>query len=245
MSENEILTLTIAIIAVIFSIATPFAQRKYEEWKARISFKLYLKKYLGVLFNILTYDKIEYHIPSIKDNPEKSNLTLPEYIKKFEKDFKEHQNTVQYRVAFAMLFNIQNLFSVINRARIEIERIRVDNLYEHTLAYGSNLSKRNLEKIYGLFLLLEHYNSITTFHDRFKEIKSIKRITKDGFIIGFELDKNILKDQQMVAEDMKHLCNNELSIEEVIKINQLLIQETKIFFDYESLQKKRKNLVNK
>lgn len=244
MTRNEILTLTIAIIAVIVSVATPFAQRKYEEWKARISFKLYLKKYLGVLFNILTYDKIEYHIPSIKDNPEKSNLTFPEYIKKFEKDFTEHQNTVQYRVAFAILFNIQNLFSIINRTRIEIERIGIDKLYEHTLAYGTNLSKRNLGKIYGMFLLLEHYNSITTFHDRFKEIKSIKRITKDGIIIGFELDKNILKDPQMVAEDMKHLCNNELSIEEVIKINKLLIQEIKIFFDYETLQKKKKNQVN-
>ncbi|GEL09470.1 hypothetical protein SAMN05192550_1529 [Flavobacterium glycines] len=244
MTINEKLTLTIAIIAVVVSVVTPFAQRKYEEWKARISFKLYLKKYLGVLFNILTYDKIEYHIPSIKDNPEKSNLTLPDYIKRFEQDFAENQNTVQYRIAFAILFNIQNLFSVINRTRIEIERIGVEKLYEHTLAYGTNLSKRNLGKIYGIFLLLEHYNSITTFHDRFKEIKSIKRITKDGIIIGFELDKNILKDQQMVAEDMKHLCNNELSIEEVLKINKLLIQEIKIFFDYEALQKEKKNQVN-
>lgn len=239
MTKNEILTLAIAIMAVVISVATPFAQRKYEEWKARISFKLYIKKYLGVLFNILTYDKIEYHVPSIKDIPEKSNLTLPEYIKQIESDFKEHKNTVQYRVAFAILFNIQNLFSITNRVRIEIERIGVDKLYEHTLAYGSNLSKRNLEKTYGMFLLLEHYNSITTFHDRFKEIKSIKRISKDGIVIGFELDKNILKDQQMVAEDMKHLCNNELSIEEVLKINKLLIQETKIFFDYDTLQKKR------
>ncbi len=129
--------------------------------------------------------------------------------------------------------------------RIEIERIGVDKLYEHTLAYGSNLSKANLHKIYGLFLLLEHYNSITIFHDRFREIKSIKRVMKDGNVIGFELDKNVLKDQQMVAEDMKHLCNNELSIEEVFKINLLLVQETKIFFDFETLQKRRKNLASK
>lgn len=238
MTRNEILTLTIAIIAVIVSVATPFAQRKYEEWKARISFKLYIKKYLGVLFNIMTYDKIEYHVPSIKDNPEKINLTLPEYIKRLEKDFKEHQNTVQYRVAFAILFNIQNFFSIINRSRLEINRINVDGLYEHTLAYGSNLSKKNLHKIYGLLLLMEHYNSITTFHDRFDGLKSIKRIKKDGVILGFELDKNILKDQQMVAEDMKHLCNNELSIDEVIKVNKLLIQEAKDFFEFDKLKKK-------
>ncbi|MBP0903107.1 hypothetical protein ACFSKN_14125 [Mariniflexile gromovii] len=239
MNKNEILTLTIAIVAVIVSVATPFAQRKYEEWKARISFKLYIKKYLGVLFNILTYDKIEYHIPSIKDDPEKIHLTLPEFLNRFEKDFKEHQNTVQYRVAFAVLLNLQNLFSVINRSKIEIKRIGVDVMYEHTLAYGSNLSKKNLNKIYGILLLMEHYSSITAFHDRFSELKSIKRINKDGRIVGLELDKDILKDQQMVANDMKHLCNHELSIEEVIKVNKLLIQETKDFFEYDKLMKKK------
>lgn len=85
MSKNEIITLIIAIVAVVVSVATPLAQKKYEEWKARISFKLYIKKYLGVLFNIITYDKIEYHIPCIKDDPEKLNLTLPEYLNRFEK----------------------------------------------------------------------------------------------------------------------------------------------------------------
>ena len=241
MTKNEFLTLVIAIIAVVFSIATPFAQRKYEEWKARISFKLYLKKYLGVLFNILTYDKMEYHVPSIKDDPEKLNLTLPEYLTRFEKDFREHQNTVQYRVAFAVLFNIQNLFSIVNRSKLEITRLNVDSLYEHTLAYGSNLSKKNLNKIYGILLLMEHYNSITTFHDKFGDLKSIKRIEQEGVIVGFELDKDILTNQQIVAEDMKYLSNHELSIDEVIRVNKLLIQETKDFFDFEKLEKKRSN----
>lgn len=239
MTKNELFTLSIAIIAVVVSVATPFAQRKYEEWKSRISFKLYLKKYLGVLFNILTYDKIEYHVPSIKDDPEKLKLTLPEYLKRFEKDLKEHQNTVQYRVAFAVLFNIQNLFSVINRSQLEIKRIKVDSLYDHTLAYGSNLSKKNLNKVYGILLLMEHFESITTFHDRFNDLKSIKRIVKEGVIVGFELDKEILTNQQLVAEDMKHLSNNELSIDEVINVNKLLIQEIKDFFDYEKLKKKK------
>lgn len=239
MTKNEIFTLTIAIIAVVVSIATPFAQRKYEEWKSRTSFRLYLKKYLGVLFNILTYDKIEYHVPSIKDNPEKISLTLPAYLKRLEKDFKENQTTVQYRVSFAILFNIQNLFSVVNRTKMEIERINVDSMYEHILGYGSNLSKKNLNKVYSILLLMEHYNSITTFHDRFNDLKSIKRIEKNGAIVGFKLDKNILNDQQMVAEDMKHMSNHELSIEEVIKVNNLLIQEIKDFFDYDKLQKKK------
>jgi hypothetical protein len=188
----------------------------------------------------LTYDVIEYHVPSIKDDPEKINLTLPEFLNRFEKDFKEHQNTVQFRVSFAVLFNLQNFFSVINRTKFEIRRINVDGLYDHTLAYGSNLSKKNLNKIYGILLLLEHYDSITSFHDRFNELKSIKRIQKEGLIVGLELDKDILKDQQMTANDMKHLCNHELSIEEVIKINKILIQEVKLFFEFDKLENKKK-----
>jgi hypothetical protein len=237
MNKNEILTLTIAIIAVIVSVATPFAQRKYEEWKARVSFKLYIKKHLGVLFNILTYDKIEYNIPSIKDKPEKIHLTLPEFLNRFEKDFKDHQNTVQYRVAFTIILNLQNLFSVTQRSKQEIKRIGVDTFYEHTLAYGSNLSKKNLNKIYGILLLMEHYFSITEFHDRFGELKSIKRIYKDSLIVGLELDRDILKDQQLLTDDMKYLCNHELSIAEVMKVNKLLIQETKDFFEFKKLKK--------
>lgn len=239
MAKHEILTLIIAVIAVIVSVATPFAHRKYAEWKSRISFELYLRKYLGVLFNILTYDKTEYHKPSIKDNPEKVELTLSEFISHFETDFKEHQNTVQYRVAFAVLINLQNLFSVIVRSQLEIDRMKVDNLYEHTLAYGSNLSKKDLNKVYGILLLMEHFKSITTFHDRFNSLKSIKRIDKNGVVVGLELDKNILTDQNMVAEDMKHLNNHELSINEVVKMVKLLIQEIKSFFEYEKLQRRK------
>ena len=55
--------------------------------------------------------------------------------------------------------------------------------------------------------------------------------------MGFELDKEILTKQQIVAEDMKHLSNHELSINEVLMVNKLLIQEIKNFFEYEKLKK--------
>jgi energy-coupling factor transporter transmembrane protein EcfT len=92
----------IVALALIVAIIIPFTQKKYKEWKAKISFKLYLKKYFGIIFNILTYDKIEYIRPSIKDDPEKLQLTLRNYIEKFDKDFKEYQNTVQYLLAISL-----------------------------------------------------------------------------------------------------------------------------------------------
>src|ERR1035437_2339278 len=91
---NKWLTI-IAALALIAAIFIPFVQKIYEERKAKISFQMYLKKYFGILYNILTYDKIEYTKSSIKDSPDKLQLTCDEYIKVFETDFKEHQNTIQ------------------------------------------------------------------------------------------------------------------------------------------------------
>jgi hypothetical protein len=108
---KEWLTL-IAALTLIVAVVIPFAQKKYDEWKSKTSFHLYLKKYFGLIYQILTYDKIDYTKPSIKDDPEKAKLTFDEFIVQFEKDFKEHQNTLQTRVAFTLLFNLQNLFFV-------------------------------------------------------------------------------------------------------------------------------------
>ena len=57
--------------------------------------------------------------------------------------------------------------------------------------------------------------------------------------VGLSVDNSLVTNQQVVAEDMKHLCNNELSIDEVAKATKLLIQETKKFYDYEKLMKRR------
>jgi hypothetical protein len=87
---------------------------------------------------------------------------------------------------------------------------------------------------------MEHCSSIIMFHDRFNNLKSIKREIKDNVWVGLSVDQSVLKNQQVVAEDLKHLCNEELSIQEVIKICKLLIQELKSFYDFEKLIKKRK-----
>lgn len=236
---NKWLTL-IAALTVVVAVVIPFAQKKYDEMKSKISFHLYLKKYFGILFNILTYDKIEYTRPSIKDDPEKLSFTFLEFLRQFETDFKEHQNTLQTRVAFSIVLNLQNLLFVVHRTQSAIRQTDVDKLYEQTLAYGNSLTKKELNKIYGILLLMEHFTSITQFHDRFGNMKSIQRETKNGIWVGLKVDQSLLKNQQLVAEDIKHLCNDEMSIQEIFKISKLLIQELKSFYDFEKLQKKRK-----
>lgn len=154
---------------------------------------MYLKKYIGVLNNALTYDQIEYTKPSIKDNPEKLSLTFKEYILVFEKDFKEHQNTLQFRIAFFTVFNLQNLLFHIYKIHQIINQINTDKLYEHTLAYGNSLTKGELKRIYGLLLVMEHYSSITSFHDKFGNLKSIQRIIDNKQWIGLKVEKMVLE----------------------------------------------------
>ena len=240
MDWNKWITI-IALLALFASVGIPIAQKKYEEWKARISFKLYLKKYFGVIFNILTYDKIEYTNPSTKDDPEKLKLDLLSFLTHFEADFREYQNTLQYRIAFSLLLNLQSLFMVINRIQLAIMDIEVDSLYDHTLEYGNNLTKKDLNRIYGILLLMEHFNSITTFHDRFAELKTINRVMKGKSITGLKVEKALLQSQQMVMEDLKYVSKNELSLEEIFKVNKLIIQELLVFYDFKKLIKKHKH----
>lgn len=200
---------------------------------------MYLKKYFGILYNVLTYDKFEYAKPSIKDIPEKLQLTFDEYIKLFEKDFKEHQNTIQPRVALLIILNLQYLLIVIHRLQEIIGKTDVNKLYEQTLAYGNNLTKKELIKIYGILVFMEHFTSITSFHDRFASMKSIPREIKNGTWIGLKIDQELLKNEQLTLEDLRQLSDNELSIQEIINVSKILIQELKSFYDFESLMKKK------
>jgi hypothetical protein len=237
--HKDLWIVTVATLSLIASIIIPFVSRRYDQDKAKISFDLYLKKYLGVVFNILTYDKIGYHEPSIKDEPKKLLVPLFDYIELFIKDFKEHQSTLQPRVGFHILLNLQYLMLTMHRVKIAIQEAGIDKLYEQTLSHGRNLSKKELNKIYAVLLLMEHFGSILTFHDRFSKMEVIKRTMKDGIWIGLQLDGEILKNQQKIAEDLKHLCNEEVSVLEVIKISQLMIQEFKSFYNYNKLKSKK------
>lgn len=94
----NLLTLIVAILTLIAAVVLPFLQKKYEERKAKFSFRMYIKEQLGYLFNLVTYDKIEYIKPTISDNINKEAITFPELARRVRDDFKEHQNSLQPRV---------------------------------------------------------------------------------------------------------------------------------------------------
>ena len=233
--------LLIAVLTLITAVIIPFAQKKYEERKSKFGFHLYVKKKLGIVWNILTYDKLEYKQPRSAEKMDNELLTFDKLIYKFEKYFKENKNTIHPLFAFGIIFNLQNLLFTVKRIQYSLNSIDIKNLDEKTLEFGDKLSKSEHHKLNGLYLLIEHYFSITNFHDKFDSLKSIKRKEKDSKWIGLEVDKKVLKKQKWILEDLEYLRENELSIDEILKMNKLLIQELKSYFEFEKLNKKRKN----
>lgn len=78
------------------------------------------------------------------------------------------------------------------------------------------------------------------FHDRFGEMKTIKRDIKEKVWVGLKLDKDILQNQALLNQDLLHLNNNERSIFEIAQMVRIVEDKTKEYFDYDNLQKKRK-----
>ncbi len=236
----ELWVLIVAILTLIASVIIPFAQKKYEEFRTKRNFQYYLKKQIGLVLNLLTTVKLEYIEPSVKNEPQKEFLLIKDFIVKLKSDFKEHKNSVQPRVIFMLLMNVQKLCQFSNNLRHNISTINLQTITEKTLEHGRELSKQELNKIYGLILIYESYLSMSVFHDKFLEIKSIKRLIEKGEWVGLTVEKDLLTNQNRLNDDLLVLNNNENSLEELQNIILIVNQETKKYFDYDNLQEKRK-----
>ena len=124
--------------------------------------------------------------------------------------------------------------------RYSLTQIDFEKLTERTLEHGKELSKDELQKAYGIILIYESFISISMFHDRFGEMKTIKREIKEKVWVGLKLDKDILQNQALLNQDLLHLNNNERSIFEIAQMVRIVEDKTKEYFDYDNLQKKRK-----
>ncbi len=232
--------LLVAVLALMASVIIPFAQKKHEEFRAKRNFQYYLKKQIGLVLNLLTSERLEYHEPSVKNNPQKDYLLIKEFISTLQTDFEEHKNTVQPRVIFMLLMNVQKLSHFAYQLRQIISTMDLQGITDKTLEHGKELSKEELNKIYGLTLVYESFLSISLFHDKFGEIKSIKRHIENGIWKGLTIEKDLLTNQNRLNEDLLILNDNENSLKELSDILLIVNQETKKYFDYDKLQEKRK-----
>ena len=232
--------LVVATFTLIASVIIPFAQKKYEEFRTKRNFQYYLKKQIGLVLNLLTTVKLEYIEPSVKNEPQKDSLLIKDFIIKLKSDFKEHKNSVQPRVIFMLLMNIQKLCQFSYNLRLNISTINLQTITEKTLEHGKELSKTELNTIYGLILIYESYLSMSMFHDKFGEIQSIKRVIEKDIWIGLAVEKDLLTNQTRLNDDLLVINDNENSLEELQNIVLVVNQETKKYFDYDKLQEKRK-----
>ena len=234
--------LIIAILSLIAAVIIPFAQKKYEEYRTKRNFQFYLKKQIGLILNQLTSEKIEYFEPSVKNDPKKNFLLVSDFIKDLKNDFEKHKNSVQPRVIFALLMNIQNLCHYCYRLRLNISTINLQNLTEKTLEHGNELSKEELSKIYGLILVYESYISISQFHDNFDKIKSINRVHKKEKWISLSVAKDLLTNQERLNQDLLYLNDNEVHLKEIESIMLIVNRETRKYFDYDKMKSKRRRI---
>ena len=236
--------LFVAILTLVASVIIPFAQKKYEEIRAKRNFRYYLKKQIGLVLNFLTTVKFEYIEPSVKNEPQKEFLLIKDFVVKLKSDFKAHKNSVQPRVIFMLLMNVQKLCQYATNLRQNISTINLQTITEKTLEHGKELSKQELNKIYGLILIYESYLSISVFHDKFGDIKSIKRIIEKELWVGLSVEKELLTNQSRLNDDLLFLNDNENSLEELQNILLITDQETKKYFEYDELHKKRMDKTN-
>lgn len=234
--------LLVATLSLLAAVLIPFAQKRYEEYRTKRSFKFYFKKQLGIILNLLTDEKIEYITPSVKDNPEKEFLSPTEFTRRLEFDFKEHKETVQPRTIFMLVLNLQQFMQFCFRLRYSLTNIDFDNLTERTLAHGKELSRDELQKAYGIILIYESFISILLFHDRFGDMKTIKREIRDKVWVGLKLEKDLLQNQTLLNQDLLYLNNNEQSVFEITQMVRIIEAKTKEYFDYDYLQRKRKKI---
>lgn len=231
--------LLIAVLTLVASVIIPFAQKKYEEYRAKRNFRYYLKKQIGLVLNLLTSEKLEYIKPSIKNEPNKESLYIKEFIIALKTDFDLHKNNVQPIIIFMLLMNVQKLCHFVYHIRQVIITIDLQNITEKTLEHGKELSRRELNNIYGLILIYESFISISMFHDKFGEFKSIKRHFEDSIWKSLFIEKDFLQNQSLLNEDLVILNDNEDSLIELTNMVLIINQETKKYFDYDRQQKKR------
>jgi hypothetical protein len=214
----NLLTLIIATLSLIAAVILPFAQKKYEESKSKFSFRIYIKEPLGYLFNLVTYDKIDYISPTISDNFTKEAVTFPELAMRIRDDFKVHQNSLQPRIVFHFINNLQKYCYHVYQIRYRITKIDISKLKENILANGEKLSKQELKNVYGLLVVVENFGSISLFHDRFDHLRSVQREFRDNVWVGIKVHQGLLTQQQQLLNDIKEVCDNERSLNELLNI---------------------------
>ena len=139
-----------------------------------------------------------------------------------------------------LLMNVQKLCEYAFQLRQAILKIELQLITDKTLEHGRELSKQELNNIYGLILIYESFLSISLYHDKFGEIQSIKRVIENNLWVGLAVEKDLLINQNRLNEYLLALNDHENSLVELQNIILIINQETKKYFDFDKLQKKRK-----
>jgi len=232
--------LLIATLSLAAAVLIPLIQEIIKQKRDKESFEIFVKKKIGAILNQITGETIDYHEPSVKNEIVKEQISLKALCSKIKLDHEKHKSTVQPRIIFTQLMNIQNLLHFIYRLRLSIQQISFDKLSDQILEHGKNLTDKKRKEIYGLLLVLESFVSITLFHDKFGDLKSIKRNYDNKLWTGLKLEKDFIDKQEILNEDLTLINDKENNLFEIISMTSVLVNEIESFYNFKELQSKRK-----
>ncbi|WKX76270.1 caspase family protein [Zobellia laminariae] len=190
---------------------------------------MYLKKELIFAFNELTENPIDFSI-IIGDHVKTEKIPFSEATLLFKKQFEEHKNTIHPRDAFMILFNLQKIIHSAYKFSMISKTIDFRELDRQVVNQSPNLTRDEVSEFQKILMAMEHYSSIFAHNDKFGEFKSIQRDINNHIWIGFKLDGEILKKQNLIMEDLDYVNQNIDSLNEIIE-SELLIGIMNEFFE--------------
>lgn len=228
----NLLTLIVAVLSLIAAAILPFAQKKYEESKAKFNFRIYVKHQLAYLFNLATYDKIDYIKPANNLEVIKLPVTFRELTKYIRDDFTAFAISQEPILLFQYTLNLQKYCHHIYQIRYCLTQIDTKGLKRDILQHGEKLSQQELKKLHGLLSILDNFSSISLFHDKFENLQSVQRQTSNNIWIGLKVDNILIEKQnQILLSDRTQIRSYENSLHELIGISAALLNQMESYFD--------------
>jgi hypothetical protein len=189
---------------------------------------LYLKKELIFAYRTLTEDLLDLNEVE-GDDIKKLQLTYQDAIKIFKEQYERYKNTIQPREAFALIFNLQNIIYATYKFGLITQTINFRELDRQIILQQTEIDKTKFNLYQKVLFVMEHYGSIYHHHDRFGNLKTIKRLIERGIWNGFMLDGDFLKKQDLLFEDLKYIRENEDGLEQIIE-PELILEIMDSFF---------------
>lgn len=221
--------LLVGILSVVFAVAVPYFEKKYEEFKAKNTFKKYILYYLNGFYGTLVSYPVQYSL--ISDDCKLKSLSLSKSINNFKIDYKKFYKTKSSVIANELIYNLQSILLGIYRSCSTAKALDLDAIKEKTLAYGDKITKDELNNIYAVIATIENLANIAYYNDVFSKLESTFRVLKNGIWVGID-KSNPLKSEETVFKELQLLYDHKNQIISILGMTELTTFQLEVLFEH-------------